>query len=289
VSVAGALARGVGRLVPALGFRGAGRVGSALGLVAWAVDARHRRVAHDNLRTAFPRWSDARRRRVVRSVFRQVGRTALEILWSARLDGDTAPVTGTLDGTGQLTRALDAGKGALLASAHLGNWELLALRLGLAGLPVNVIIRPLDDPELDALLERLRTGGGNRLIPKDRAVRDSLRALGRGEVVAVAVDQNTLRSQATFVPFFGRLAATTRLLARLHLRTGAPVLPGFALPRQQAGYRFVVEPPLPPVDRTDPESVNRVTGAITGRIEERVRECPEAWLWVHDRWRTRPE
>lgn len=289
MSVAGAVVRGAGRLAPALGFRGAGRLGAGLGMLAWAIDARHRRVALDNLRTAFPDWSEARRRGLVRAVFRQVGRTAFEILWSSRLDEDTAPATGPLEGSSELAAALEEGRGALLTSAHFGNWELLAMRLGLAGFRLNVITRRLEDPELEALLAGLRTRTGNRVIHKDEAVRESLKALDRGEVVAIVVDQNTLRSQATFVPFFGRPAATTRLLARLHLRTGAPVVPTFAMPREGGGYRFLVEAPLPAVERDDPDGVHRVTTLITRRIEERVRECPEAWLWIHDRWRTRPE
>lgn len=258
-------------------------------MLAWAADARHRTVALDNLRLAFPDWSEARRRRLVRAVFRQVGRTALEILWSSRLDEDTASLTGPLEGAHELSAALEGGRGALLTSAHFGNWELLAMRLGLAGFRLNVIARRLEDPQLEAILERLRARTGNRIIHKDRAVRESLKALDRGEVVAIAVDQNTLRSQATFVPFFGRLAATTRLLARLHLRTGAPVVPTFAMPRDPGGYRFIVEPPLAAVGRDESDGVERVTAAITRRIEDRIRECPEAWLWIHDRWRTRPE
>lgn len=289
MSVAGTIVEWSGRLAPALGFRGAGHMGSTLGMLAWAADARHRRVAVDNLRTAFPEWSESRRRRLVRAVFRQVGRTAFEILWSSRLDESTAALTGPLEGEEELAAALQAGRGALLTSAHFGNWELLAMRLGLAGFPLNVITRRLDDPQIEAVLARLRARTGNRVIHKDRAVRESLKALDRGEVVAIVVDQNTVRSQATFVPFFGRLAATTRLLARLHLRTGAPVVPTFAIPRQRGGYRFVVESALPPVERDEPEAVDRMTVATTRRIEERIRQCPEAWLWIHDRWRTRPE
>ena len=108
-----------------------------------------------------------------------------------------------------------------------------------------------------------------------------------GKVLAVLNDQNTLRREAVFVPFFGRLAATSPVLAHLHLRTGAPIFPGFCIPEGD-GYRVLIEPALPPVGRDHPDAVVEITAAITRRIEEQIRLHPRAWLWMHDRWRERP-
>ena len=165
----------------------------------------------------------------------------------------------------------------------------MGLVLSLLGHQLHVVTRPLDDPALEQQLNAVRLRTGNRVIRKDNAARGCLRALQRGAAIAILMDQNTLRRDAVFVPYFGKLAATTPLAAKLHLHTGAPILPAFAVPNG-ARYRFVIEPPLdrlPDGDR--PATAVSLTAAATAKIETYVRRWPSAWLWMHDRWRTRPE
>ena len=287
MSLPATIMRAAHNLAPRLSFPAAGSIGQALGRLAWALDGRHRKVALDNLAAAFPELPPSRRQRLARQAFAQAGRNAMEMLWSAALTGDTMASVGEVSGIDHLEAALEKGRGALLASGHFGNWELMGLMLGLAGKPLHVVARRLRDLEADEVLRSLRTRTGNHVLYKDEAVRGAIRALRSGGSVAVLIDQNTLRAWATFVPFFERLAATTKLLAQLHLRTGAPILPSFAVPHGDR-YRFVIEPALD-VAGDGPDAVNCITAAATARVERYVRRHPEAWLWIHDRWRTRPE
>jgi KDO2-lipid IV(A) lauroyltransferase len=275
-------------VLPRLSFPTAARVGSGFGRAVGMLDARHRRVADRNLATAFPDATAAERRAVSRAAFAQAGRTIFEMLWSARLGRGEIGEVGVVDGYENMEAALSEGRGALLASGHFGNWELMGVVFGLVGMPLQVIARRLADPDLEQALHALRTRTGNQVISKDGAVKGSLRALKQRDVVAVMIDQNTIPSQATFVPFFGRLAATSRLLAQLHQRTGAPIVPSFAVPDGRK-YRFVIEPALELDDISSEDAIERITAAATLRLEEHVRKHPEAWLWIHDRWRTRPE
>ena len=262
--------------------------GAALGRLLHRLDRRHRAVAEANVAFAFPEQPEHWHQRVARASFEQMGRTALEMLWSPRLAEVPLDSLVSDDGVEQLLEASRSGTGALVASAHLGNWELIGVAAAKLGVPLVSIARPIDDPGIDRLLNRLRTGSGAQILPKQNAVRGALRALRDGKSVAVLNDQNTLRREAVFVPFFGRLAATSPVLAHLHLRSGAPIFPGFALPDGDR-YRLVIEPPLPPVSADRPDAVVEIAAAITRRIEARVREFPESWLWMHDRWRERPD
>jgi len=288
MSVAGMVTRAVAALVPRLSFPLASGLGRSLGSLAWALDGRHRDVAVRNLAIAFPGMSEARRKQLAQRAFQQAGRTAVEMLWSPSLNDTTLAQIASFEGKEHLDEALERGRGALLTSAHFGNWELMGAALAHLGVPISGIARRIDDPDVEDVLYRLRTGAGSRVIYKQDAVRGALRALRDGEVVAVLVDQNTLADQAAFVPFFGRQAATTRLTAQLHLRTGAPIVMMFCIPEQDR-YRFVFEPLEVSDDASSEDAaVKQLTAAFTRQIERRVRQHPEAWLWIHDRWRTRP-
>ncbi|MFQ5742686.1 MAG: lysophospholipid acyltransferase family protein [Acidobacteriota bacterium] len=283
MSFTGTSARAALKLVPKLSFATAGTLGRMLGYFAWAIDARHRNVAEQNLAEVLPHIPPRQRRRLARQAFGQVGRTAVELLWSPALRNGNMTSVGEFTGLHLLQRELRRGRGALLAGAHFGNWELMGLALGMLGVRLHVIARRIGNPELEKIIVDLRTRTGNHVIYKHDAVRGALRALRNGEAVAILIDQNTLRAHASFVPFFGKPAATSRLLAQLHLRTGAPVLPSFAVPEGRR-YRFVLEPPLELEG-----SASAVMELATARVESYIRQHPQAWLWLHDRWRTRPQ
>jgi len=289
MSVAGRITVAAASIMPRLSFRNASRLGRGLGSLAWALDKRHRRVAARNLAVAFPDLPDRQRRRLARGAFQQVGRTVTEMLWSTRLDEKTLPDVVSFEGKEHLDAALAGGRGALLTTAHFGNWELIGVALAHIGVPTSGIGRRVPDPMVEDVLYRLRTRTGAHVLHKDDAVRATLKALRNGEAVGILIDQNTLVPQACFVPFFDRLAATTRITAQLHLRTGAPIIMVFCVP-DGPGYRFVIEPLRVELgDVSNEDKVERLTAAATARIESYVREFPQAWLWMHDRWRTRPE
>jgi KDO2-lipid IV(A) lauroyltransferase len=286
VSVLSRVIESFGRRVRRWSFEDASSRGAALGRLVHRLDSRRREIARRNVAFVFPDRDKHWQQEVARAGFEQMGRTAIEMLWSPRLaemDLDRVVIE---DGVGRLLEAAGRG-GALIAGSHFGNWELSGVALARLGVPLVSIARPLDDPGLDRMLMRLRTATGADVLPKQNAVRGALRGLRDGKVLCVLNDQNTLRNEAVFVPFFGRLAATSPVIAQLHLRTGAPIFPSFTVP-EGSRYRVLIEPPLPTVGRDHPEAAREITAAITRRIEERIRQHPRAWLWMHDRWRERP-
>lgn len=288
MSVASTAVRGLAAWVQRGSFAHAGRQGARLGRLLYRLDRRHRRVAMANLAVAFPDREVSWHANVARGSFAQAGRTILEMLWAGGLDRRRLERAIDPKGFERLREHLGEGRGAIMSSGHFGNWELIGVAFGLLGIPCVSVARPLDDPDLDRLLSRYRTRTGSEVIPKRDALRGALRALRAGKAVAILMDQNTQRHEAVFVPYFGRAAATPPGAAHLHLRTGAPVLPTFAVPTD-GRYRLEVGDPV----RVDPdaareEAVYQITAAVTAEIERHVRACPEAWLWMHDRWRERP-
>lgn len=263
--------------------------GAAAGALAGRLDRRHTHVARENLSAAFPDAPATERERILRACWRHFGRITLDALAFSRLTRQDVGRILVPDGEENIRDAFAAGKGVLVFSAHFGHWEAGAILMGQMGLPFAVITRPLDNPILERLLDRLRRGTGNAVIHKRRAVRETIRALGAGSGVAILIDQDA-RNDGVFVPYFGRDASTTPTLALLALRTGAPVLPVFA--RVEPDGRIVVraEPPfvaVPTEDRN--EDVRRLTARCTEVVERWVRRYPEQWLWMHRRWKTRPE
>jgi Kdo2-lipid IVA lauroyltransferase/acyltransferase len=194
-----------------------------------------------------------------------------------------------LQGVEHLHAAMTAHGRALVLTAHLGNWEILCAAHRLTDYGLSVVVRPLDAPWLDAVAEQLRRGTGVDVIDKRGALRPVLEALRSGRMVGILMDQNAARREGVFVDFFGHPASTSRSIALLSVRTGAPVVPIFARRTADGGHTVVIRPALPPPVANDPEAaVVELTARCTAEIERAIRETPEQWLWSHDRWRTRP-
>jgi KDO2-lipid IV(A) lauroyltransferase len=195
----------------------------------------------------------------------------------------------TVEGEENILRALAFGRGVLLFSAHFGNWEIASLAASRHG-RLNVVARPLDNALLEQDLVRFRNSLGAHVISKFQAARPVLQSLRRNEIVAILIDQNVLLSQAVFVDFFGRPAATTPALASFFLHAGCPLLPIFCYPAASFSYRVRVGEPVSFEISGDPEQdVLKITQRCTKMIESEIRENPELWFWFHNRWRTRPE
>ena len=185
------------------------------------------------------------------------------------------------------SRAHARGKGVFFVTGHFGYWEMQAIAHPFHSPTIAVLARPLDNPRLHALLERLRTMTGNRVLYRQGALRRVLRELTANNGVAMLIDQHLHTSEAVYVDYFGRPAATTSALAALALRTGAAVIPVFALPLPGGRYRFVYEHPVEPPPPMPPDPVLEFTQRCTDVLEMYVRRHPELWLWMHRRWRER--
>src|SRR5439155_19168387 len=213
----------VGRLPPRLGTW----LGRRLGDVASLLLVRRRRTALANLALAFPALPETERRRICRRSFEHLGVMGFELCATLVRPVEHALAGMRLEGLEHLRRAMASHGRALVLTAHLGNWELLSVAHRLTGYPLTIVTRPLDSRGLNALAARLREKAGVELVDKRDAVRPVLRALASGRLVGILLDQNAARHEGVFVPFFGRLASTSKGIAVLALRTGAPILPIF--------------------------------------------------------------
>jgi Kdo2-lipid IVA lauroyltransferase/acyltransferase len=196
-----------------------------------------------------------------------------------------------VEGLEHLAAAGAQGKGVILFTGHVGAWELSSFGLSLFGHPLSFLVRRIDNPKIEAMIDRLRSGSGNRTIDKRSAAREMLAILRDGGTLGILVDLNTLDREAIFVDFFGIPAATTFIVAKLALRTGAAVLPVFApWDDDSKHFRLKIGAPLP-IERTgdEAEDVRRLTQQYTRVVEDYVRRYPDQWLWIHRRWKTRPE
>jgi KDO2-lipid IV(A) lauroyltransferase len=195
------------------------------------------------------------------------------------------------DGFENFEQAFAQGKGLLFLTAHLGGWELSAFAHSLHGHPLRIVARPLDNVYLDRMVRRYRTMHGNTVVDKDDFVRGILSAMKAGQTVGILMDTNMTPPQGVFVDFFGIPACTASGLARIALRTGAAVVPGFTIwDRTLRKYRLRFDPAVKLVrtGNLDTDTVTN-TAIFTSIIENYVRQYPDQWLWVHRRWKTRPE
>jgi Kdo2-lipid IVA lauroyltransferase/acyltransferase len=264
--------------------------GRTLGTLAFRCDRHHRNIALANLRQAFGREkSPAELRTIARDSFRRFGGTVADIFKLFQWGPAAIAKLIDIEGRENLAGAVAGGRGVLVFSAHIGNWEVGSSIISEAGM-FSVIARALDNPRLDRALLEFREAMGAHVIYKQQAAKKILQALRNGEIVAVLIDQNVLRREAVFVDFFGRPAGTTPVLGAFHLRTGAPLLPVFCLPAAGSRYRLRILPPVAFVPGEDVGAdVLKITGICTRIIETAIREDPASWLWVHDRWRSRPK
>ena len=260
------------------------RLGDGLGRGLDRLVPRLRRIARINLRMALPERA-GEHEAIIDEVFVSVGRL---LLGFARLP-DIGPhnVRDWIDYEGfeHYAAAKAKGRGVLFATGHLGNWELSAHAHALMTEPMHVVVRPLDNPLLDALVAGRRSLTGNRVIEKKDFARGILAALKANEPVGILVDQNSVPDQGIFVDFFGVPACTAPVFTKIGHRAGASIIPGFALWSEKLG-RYVLKF-YPPVALTGDAAVD--TQAVQTAVERAIGEHPGQWLWIHRRWKTRPE
>jgi Kdo2-lipid IVA lauroyltransferase/acyltransferase len=245
---------------------------------------RLRRVAGRNLSLAFPKLTDAQRADIINGVFRSIARLLVTLAKLPGIGRENLDGWIRFEGYEHFNSALRAGRGVLFATAHLGNWELSAFAHALFAQPMNVVVRPLDNPLLDRLVTRRRELSGNHILSKRDPARPILKALAANQAVGVLIDQNVSADAAVFVDFFGIPASAGAGFARLAARSGAAVIPGFAIwcdNERRYVLRF-----YPPVVMTG--NAAQDTQALQHVLESVIRAYPDQWLWIHRRWKTRP-
>ena len=269
------LARAIGALIGAAAFRGLGRL---------------RRVGVRNLELAFPQMTVTEREAILRSVYRNLGLQLAEFCKMPDYTAETASSFIRYEGLDNYLAARVRGKGVLVLTGHLGAWELSSFYHSLMGMPMGMVIRRLDNPLVDAFVNRIRCLHGNRVIHKDDFARGLIGSMRAGETVGILMDTNMTPPQGVFVPFFGVPACTASGMARIALKTGAAVVPGFLLweeSERQYVLRFGKELEVVHSGDAERDAVTN-TASFTAAIEGMIRQYPEQWLWMHRRWKTRP-
>ncbi len=281
------VARGLGRLP-----RGVARwLGAGLGGLVYALLGRLRRTGTRNLACSFPEMPLAERERILRGVYRGLGWQLAEFCRMERYTAANTLGWMRYEGLEHFLEAEARGQGVLIVTGHLGAWELSSFYHSLMGHPMGMVIRRLDNERLDRFVNRIRCLHGNRVMHKDDFARGLLTAMRAGQTVGILMDTNMTPPQGVFVDFFGRAACTASGLARVALKTGAAVVPGFMVWEAAEG-RYVLHfgEPIEPVVTGDHEGdIVAFTQQCTGVIESWVRRYPEQWLWIHRRWKTRPD
>ena len=245
---------------------------------------RLRRVALRNLSMALPELDAARQAETVDGTFRSIARVLVTFARFPQIRRDNVKPWIRCEGAQYVEEALRQGRGVLFATAHFGNWELSAYSYALMSAPMNVVVRPLDNPLIDALVERRRGLSGNRMIGKKEYARSILKALAANQAVGILVDQNSAADAGVFVDFFGVKACAGVGFAKLAAHSGAAVIPGFAV-WEESERRYVLRF-HPPVPMTGDAAHD--TQAVQSALEQAIRQYPDQWLWMHRRWKTRP-
>jgi KDO2-lipid IV(A) lauroyltransferase len=265
-------------------------VGAAIGAIAFRALGRLRRVGVRNLELAFPEMTAADREAILWSEYRSLGFLLAEFCKMPDYTGATASRFIRYDGLENYLAARDRGKGVLVLTGHLGAWELSSFYHSLMGMPMGMVIRRLDNPLVDAFVNRIRCLHGNRVIHKDDFARGLIASMRAGETVGILMDTNMTPPQGVFVPFFGVLACTASGMARIAAKTGAAVVPGFLL-WEESEQKYVLHfgQELEVIRTGDPEhDALANTASFTAAMEGYIRQYPEQWLWLHRRWKTRP-
>ncbi len=267
------------------------RVGVGVAMLARPLLGGLNRFGHENLQIAFPELSENEKHGLMREQYRSLGRQLAEF---AQMSGYSASrVSGEVmryDGLEHYLAARDKGRGVLVLTGHLGAWELSSFVHSLLGYPMGMVIRRLDNPLVDDLVNDIRCMHGNRILHKDDFARGLLRAMHAGETVGILMDTNMTPPQGVFVPFFGKQACTASGLARVARKTGAAVIPGFLLWNESEGRYVLHFGAELEMQRTDDAEADALANtALFARVTEGyVRKYPGQWLWLHRRWKTRP-
>jgi Kdo2-lipid IVA lauroyltransferase/acyltransferase len=266
------------------------RLGDFIGLVLYGLLKKRRLIALNNLAIAFEdQKSLEERKAIARKSFKNLGRHFFEACYLIRYDKNKVASYVQIEGANYFEEARARGKGLVCLTGHFGCWELLSVSSGYFLSPAYLVAKPLDFDPADKLVRTIRGVSGNQCITKEKSMRRLIQVLKQGAIVAVLLDQNIDWKDGVFVPFFNKRACTNKGLALLVGKTGVPVVPVFIRDTGQGKYRIEFQPPLPWLsfeDRT--KEIEENTAQYNQVIEAAVREYPDHYFWVHQRWKTRP-
>jgi KDO2-lipid IV(A) lauroyltransferase len=262
-------------------------IGEILGMLMYAIDVRHRRIVRRNLKFVYPEWPPERVKKVSKRVFQNLGITILEICQMICFSRDDILKKVKIRGEEHLLNAMQNNKGAILITAHLGNWEIVPLFWPLYfKTPLTVVAKKIQKKIINRWIHGLRTRFGSKVIYKDVALPEMTRTLRNGKILAILIDQGIKSSLGVKIKFFNKFVTATPSASLLAMRCNSPALPGFCTRNVDGTFTINLEPPLL-LKRTGDLSADLRTNTqiMTDAVEKMVRKYPEQWFWVHKRWR----
>jgi KDO2-lipid IV(A) lauroyltransferase len=287
-AVAKSLLSGMGLLPRSLALK----LGWVIARITYVLPGGLKKTGLRNLEIAFPDMPEAKRRKLLLGSYESLGRLLAEFSQLPKATPEKLRALIEYDevGLAHLREAEQNKRGVIFLTGHLGVWELHSFGWSALEYPLSFLVRPLDNPKVEAMIEAVRTRFGNRAIDKQSAARQALRVLREGGTLGILSDLNTQTREGVFVPFFGKLACTTAGIATLALKTDALVIPTCAVwNKEHQRYFFHGDPPVPLVRTGDHQKDIEVnTANFAAAVERMVRLYPDQWLWIHKRWKTRP-
>jgi len=256
------------------------------------LSAKHRLIALHNLHCAFPEKEMDEIIKIAKGVYRNIAITAAEFFSMPSITRENVHEWAEMEGLEHFEEGVARGKGLLTIIAHFGNWELMPVTfpffLRFPAKTSYIVYRPLDSPVLDNMVEYVRTINGHEMIPKGGSGKRIMTLLKENHAIAILSDQNVSAREGVFVDFFGRPACTGVGLAVLALRSRAPILPMFMARQKSGKYKFIMKPLIEISETGDYErDILENTQRFTKVVEDVVREYPDQWFWIHQRWKTK--
>ncbi len=270
------------------------KIGRFLGLLFYKIDKKHRKHTLNNLKIAFPTKTENELNDIAIKFYKNLGMVFVEIF---RLNKyKESNIDDFVEYDFDQIKNIYGGQGILLLTAHFGNWELLAKTFGLKGYKGNVLARPLDNPYIEKILYDLRTASGNKVIyNRENAVKNIIKALNEKEIVGFLPDENASKRIGVFVDFFGVKACTMPGMANIAAKTKLPIIPAFIVrikgkDGNYSKHRLIIEPPLDIKYTGDRKTdTMNILKLFNEKIEGIIKQYPEQWFWIHNRWKTRPD
>jgi len=279
----------IGALLGLLPYGALLRLGSGLGWLLGRVIRHRRSFVMETLARCLPERTAAERAQIADGMYRHLATLALECLYFSGRRVEEFSRYVDIVGAENVAAIRAQGTGALALMGHIGNWELMGLAAASLWQPVSVVVKPIRNQAINSFWRGSRERMGLRLLPRDDAMRDCLKALKRKEAVALILDQNMRRHRGIFVNFFGTPACTTPGLAFLSAASQTAVIPIFMIRKPNGRHELHIRPHIPPPPNRDEASIRDATQHYTLTLENIIREYPDQWTWLHKRWRTQPE